>query len=405
MHLANQKSWSDNSKVRRLFFAFLLADILILAFSPNAYGQIITAGTTNLDRLHGGLVIDPEGIKAAVIRLSDVEQGPSAEVVYMRVIDTPLVQNQSGKFAPEVIKATGQAVLRLYTEMTQQHRVHPWHVYIIGSSDFDPDDLEELANEIRKYIGKTLTFLTPESEMQLGIISTIPRRYREGTTWFDNRSQSVLIDIGSSNTKVGYVQVRQPLSGKLFYDFVTLGIPVGIDTFTNELNGTLGGGTEIKEFALNAATLSARSVREALRKETERRPGLAHRRKIYLKGAIVWAMMTLLYPEDRQPFVTITMDDINDFYRRAVNSPQALLNPNLSQISDEQVRMEVGREVEAVRSAFTAKRLIAGAEILKAIATEYNFREVSKKILVARFSKSSSILSYVLLQAENGQQP
>jgi hypothetical protein len=65
----------------------------------------------------------------------------------------------------------------------------------------------------------------------------------------------------------------------------------------------------------------------------------------------------------------------------------------------------VERELEAVKSAFTPKNLIAGAAILKAIASECNFQEESKKILYARFSNMGSILSYLLLQAGEGPQP
>src|SRR5262249_4894592 len=145
--------------------------------------------------------------------------------------------------------------------------------------------------------------------------------------------------------------------------------------------------------------LSESSIKAALRNELKKNPGMIYRKKIYLSGSIVRAMMTLLHPEDRQSFIPLTTDDINTFYQRAVTSPQVLLNPSLSRVRTEEARKEVERELEAVRNTFTPKSLIAGAEILKAISSECNFQEEGKKILYARFSNMSSISSYLLLRA------
>jgi hypothetical protein len=386
-------------------FCLLSSVFCLLVFCSNIYGQIPAPGKTDQSKLHAGIEIDPEGIKAAVIRVSNAEQSSGVEVLYTEVFNMALVRAPSGKLAPEALKAASQNVLKLYTHMREQYQVPPRQIYVIGSSDLDAENLGDLAKEVKDHTGKTVTFLSLESEVRLGIIGTIPRRYREGTTWFDNRSQSVLIDLGSDKTKAGYQQARQPLVGNPYYDFVAVGMPFGTATFADQVNQAVGENADLKKFILGARRLSEESVKAALRKELERGPGLAHRKKVYLKGAIVLAMVTVVRPEDRQPFTSITADEINIFYQRAVNNPQALLNPNLSQIRNEETRTEVKRDLEVLRSAFTPKSLIAGAEILKAIASEYDFREGDKKILFARFSNLSLVLSYALLQAENGPQP
>ena len=384
---------------------FLLMALFILAPNSNVFGQISDAGETDQGQMHGGIEIDSEGIKAAVIRVSDTAQGSGAEVVYTEVLNAALTRNQNGKVTPEAIKAAGQAILKFYTRMRQQYKVPPRQIHIIGSSDLGAGNLEELAKEVRSSAGASLTLLSLESESQLSVIGTIPRRYREGTTWFDNRSQSVVIDIGSNKTKGGYQQLRQPLLGDPYYDFVAVEIPRGTTSFTDEINRAVGEDAAINKFVASARALSESSIKAALRNELKKQPGLVYRKKIYLNGAIVRAMMTLLRPEDRQSFLPLTVDDINIFYQRAVYSPQILLNPSLSRIRNDEVRKEVERDLEAVRSAFTPKSLIAGAEILKAVASEYNFQEEGKKILYVRFSNMSSILSYLLLRAGEGPQP
>jgi len=390
---------------RRGLSAFLLTTLFIPAFYSNVYGQVSAARETDQTQLHGGIEIDPEGIKAAVIRVSDTAQGAGAEVIFTEAFNVTLGRDQDGKFTQEVVKTAGRAIKDYYTLIRQQYQVPIRQIHVIGSADLSAGNLEELTAEVRNNTGASITFLDLKSETQLNVIGTVPRRYREGGAWFDNRSQSVVIDIGSFTTKGGYQQLRQPLAGAPYYDFVAVEIPRGITSFTDEVNQAAGEDAGINKFALSARALSESSIKAALRNEFKERPGLLYRKKVYLNGLIVRAMITLLRPEDRQPFIPITVDDINIFYQQAVTSPQGLLNPNLSRIRNDEARKGAERELEIVKSAFTPKSLIAGAAILKAIASECNFQEEGKKILYARFSNMSLILSYLLLQAGEGPQP
>jgi len=403
--LVGRKRRSSILGARRGLSAILLTTLFIPAFNSNVYGQISAAGETDQTQLHGGIEIDPEGIKVAVIRVSDTAQKSGVEVVFTEAFSVALGRGQDGKYTQEVVKTAGRAIKDYYELIRQQYQVPIRHIYVIGSRDLYAGNPEELATEIRNNTGASITFLDLKSDAQLSVIGTVPRRYREGGTSFDNRSQSVVIDVGSYTTKGGYQQLRQPLAGAPYYDFVAVEIPRGTTNFTEEVNRAAGADAGINKFALSARALIESSIKAALRNELKERPGLAYRRKIYLNGSIVRAMITLLRPEDRQQFIPITVDDINTFYQQAVSSPQALLNPNLSRIRNEEARKEAERELEAVKSAFTPKSLIAGAAILKAIASECNFQEEGKKILHARFSNMGLILSYLLLQAGEGPQP
>ena len=392
------------SIARRGLSAILLTTLIIPVFNSNIFAQAADK-EANPTQLHGGIEIDPDGIKAAVIRVFDNAQGVGTEVIYSEIFNTALTRTQDGKVSPEAIKAACQAIQKFYTLIRQQRGVPPRQVHVIGSSELNPGNLEELTNEVKNITGAGITFLDLKTEAQLSVIGTVPRRYREGGTWFDNRSHSIVFDIGSYKTKGGYQQLRQPLVGDPFYEFVPVDISIGAIRFTDEVNKAAGEDAGISKFAVNARSLSENSIKTALRNEIQRRPGLAYRKKIYLNGAIVGAMMTLLHPEDRQPFIPITIEDINSFYQLAVSSPQSLLNPNLARIRNDEVRKEVEKELEEVKSAFTSKSLLAGALILKAMSSECNFQEEGKKLLYARFSNMGVILSYLLLQAGEGPQP
>jgi len=282
--------------------------------------------------------------------------------------------------------------------MQQEYRVPQGQIYLVISSGVIGDNTQELAAEISKKTGQSPAFLDVDTEVQLAISGAIPRRYKSGQTWQDNRSISVMIDVGSGNTKGGYVQSRQVAVGPAGYDYATWGIPRGTVTFTNAVNKAAGETATYQAFASAARSLSNDLLRAPMRSEIARKPCLIKRRKVYLSGGIVWAMATLLRPEDRRSFTPLTVEDINNFYNRVSTNPEAVLEANLSGIRNNKVRQEVERDVESVRNTFTPKNLIAGAEILRAVAAEMNL--AGKQIYYARYAYLAWILSYVRLQAE-----
>jgi hypothetical protein len=180
------------------------------------------------------------------------------------------------------------------------------------------------------------------------------------------------------------------------FDFVTMSIPQGVVTYANEISRAVGPSSSLYTFARQVKASGALVFRQALRKEAESKPGLAHRKSVFLTGALVWAMTTMLYPENRQTFVPLTYDDITRFAESMARSPRDLAYRNLSFIRDRKLRQEVEQEMEEIRIKFTPQQLIAGAEMLKAAADELKWQE--KKISFARLGHLGSILSYTRLQ-------
>lgn len=379
--------------------AFLLI-VLSLAFLVlPAHAQ--TREQSELGMLYGGIEVGSKGVKATAIRAIEGEDGYNVKLVYAEVVNTTIMQLKDNKFAPDVIRDTAAAISRLVTRMKTEYKVPEERIGIIGSSGLRADNPQDLVKAVREKTGKVMSFLDVETEVQLSIVGTIPQRYRnKNGGWMDNRGISMLLDIGSGNTKGGYQTIRQMPTGVADYDYVTVSIPKGTVTFTNEINQNVGEAADLTAIAQKAKEISPASVRVPLRKEMERKPGLYNRQRVYLTGGIVWAMATLLHPEDRRTFVPLTSEDIDTFYRMVTSDPQGLqklLNPNLTRrITSRQVRLEAEKEIESVRNAFSPSNLIAGAEILKAVNTD--FAMSGKRIRFARFGYLSWILSYVRLQ-------
>ncbi len=379
----------------------ILGLILVFLFSIHPAVQA-TAKSSESENLFGGVEIGSKGVKATAIEVSRGEEGYNVKLVYSEVINTTIMQLKDNKFAPEVIKETAAAVNKLVMRMQNEYKLLPSHISIIGSSGLRADNPSDLIKAVKEATGKDMDFLDVESEVQLSIAGTVPQRYRTKYGWTDNRGVSMLVDIGSGNTKGGYQILRQTNAGAgSDYDYVTVGIPKGTVSFTNEVNKAIGENSDLAVFAEKARELAPKSVAGAMRSEMERKPGLFNRRRVYLTGGIVWAATTILRPADRRAYVPLTTADINQFYA-LVHNPQALqaaLNPDLSRtIKNAALRKEAEKELESVRNAFTPKNLIAGSEILKAVSAEFNLP--TKRIRFARYGYLSWILSYVRLTAE-----
>lgn len=373
---------------------FSIATVLCFSiFLLSAYGSPANAIGKN-NKLHGGIEIGARGVKGTAIHFTRKGSGYDVKILYTETINTSIMKTKDNRFTPEGLKEAADAVKTMFDKLQQEHQVPVEQIYIVGSSGLRADNKPALVGEVQKATGKAMSFLTVELEVQLSIAGTIPRKRDDETRPINEREASMLLDIGSGNTKGGY---QLPASGQTD-EFVTMGIPFGTVSFTNETNKLRKTEADLNGFALDALLLSPKVLNESLRKEITAKPGLLSRNKVYLSGGIVWAMATLMHPDNRRAFVSLTSDDIALFHYRARNDVNALLNPDLTFISDPLKRNEVKKEIESVRAVFSPKNIIAGAEILNAAAAEFKLQ--GKEIWFARYANLSWILSYVRGQAE-----
>ncbi|MGH9834836.1 MAG: hypothetical protein ACREBD_11665 [Blastocatellia bacterium] len=387
--------------MQTIFNWLFLLSLLITVGGGKARCQVSNAPNVtpnvNLTELHGGIEITPRVIRAIALRIWTSNEGDNIKVLYYDQLIPSAAFPREAKFPPEYIREVAQSVQKMSEKLQRDFRLLPEQIYVVGLSDLTVQNRDELAREIRDRLGKEVAFLDTESEIQLGIAGTVPRRYKFNGKWYDNRSISMLLDISNSNIRGGYQQLIQTQRGGTEYDYVTWDIPRGTTSLAVEVANAIGPNADLQTYA-NRASLISGSYRVLARMESAKKPGLMTRRKVYLTGSIVWALACLLHPEDQRSYVPITIDDIDNFYRRAITDPDALLNPDLSKITDVNVRNEARRSREAVKAVHTAKSLVAGAELLKALASELKLAD--RTILYARYSYLARILSYVRLQPE-----
>lgn len=138
-----------------------------------------------------------------------------------------------------------------------------------------------------------------------------------------------------------------------------------------------------REWFQVAENLTQKEVISTLQRESQRKPALKNRNSVFMLGGIVWAMVTLLYPEKQDAFVKITHADIERFYRGIKETPEKFLNPDLSRIKDADKRKWAEKQIQAVKDTFSQENLLAGAYLLKGIADTLQTR--GKDIYFSRY--------------------
>lgn len=342
----------------------VLLIMLCAVCGDDARCQTPASPASDLKELHGGIEIALRAVRSVAIRISTSADGdniPTIQGSDQIIPSTPFPREEN--LTPEYLADLAQSVQKLSDKLQGEYRVPQNQIHLLGLSEIPLEDREELRKDVRSKIGRDIIFLDAKGETELNIAGNIPRRYQFEGKWYDNRSISLLMDITATRIRGGYQQLSLA-RGRAEYDYVTWDIP----------------------------------IKSQLRVEAAQNPGLMTRKKVYMMGNIVWALAALLYPADQQPYLPLTIEDINTFYYRALTDPDALLNPDLSRIRDESARTEARKGREAIKAIYTPKTLTAGAESLKLVVTGLNLSD--KRLIFARNSNLARLLSFVRLQIE-----
>jgi hypothetical protein len=346
--------------------------------------------------LYGGIELSNEGVKVIALQVTQTDDEPTIKGIYSEMFRLRLGRASDGEFPPQASTDAAQAVSTALTRLREQYKVPLDRIYFIGASGLGADHPKDLESVIRNETGLTLNFLDAVTEVQLSVAGTITRTWKVGGVSTDNRNTSALLHIGNASTQAGYEMLKYSSLDSPAFDFVAMSIPQGVISYANEVSKAVGPGSTLFTFTRKVKTTGALSFRQALRKEMENKPNLMHRKRVFLTGNLAWAVATLLYPQDRQPLVSITYDDVMQFADRIARDPKELALRNLTFIRDRKLRKEVEQEFEAIRATFKPQELIAGAEMLKVAAEELKWQD--KKIFFARLGHLGCILSYTRLK-------
>ena len=339
--------------MKRLF----ILSFLVLASASTCPAQQHPAPHPQAPKYYGAVDLGSRGIKAFLFSFVREGDGPDAQAVYKNEINTKLVSGAQGdKFTPAGIEEAATAVSTLLGELKSQaadRKLANVEYYVVGSSGVakfaNHDDLKAAVD---KAAGISMSFVDAAHEAYYGLLSGIPK-YR--------RNVSVMVDIGSGNTKIAYLDHGESRATEIPYGSVTLRKAA----LTADPDYTVG---------LNKLLVDkiAPAYKEQPKVASCSTPISRHR--FYWIGGAAWATATFTHPETaKYGYVSISLSDINSFLSQLQDKswldrePQFHFAPDVKPSTRQIIQAANLADRKAVAEVFSREDLLAGVSIMKTI--------------------------------------
>jgi serine/threonine protein kinase len=337
----------------------------------------------------GAIEIGSKGIKAIVIDVFENEDkdGYDFSRVWEDNANPTLVASAADgqAFDPKALAAAQDHVRNFFNIMREKYELPAERIYLMCSSGlFVPfaknsealkKNKDALAERVMAATGRPIDFASAKDEAKLAMKSCVSPKDWKST---------VLIDIGSGNTKGGYFGSDDV--------FESMDIDFGSVTYAKRVKDEAK--RSYKPFLEQAAALRPTLLEKPLHEQIENMPGLAKQKKVQLAGGVVWALATFTHPNDANDRVALTAADIDRFAVLIQMPEKELRIQVLPQVKDPEQYKKIDREIQDVQNKFTPENLQAGAEILKALSQEYKFAD--KQLSFFRRSHYAWALGFIL---------
>ena len=372
-HLGLAYGDQENSPDAIRYFQRALDLYKRLNFSASETAMRELIGDITGKTLYAGIDIGSSGIKLAIFRTS-YENGFFAKDIRSKP-NAPNVTLVSGT---EQSVQMGQAVMRAYIDSIQHYNIPNNRVYIAFSSGIN----ETLGKTpgLKRRLYNVLSNLLPNDSMRIDTTLTVAREAELFTVGAIPRKvwlTTSCVDIGSGNTKGGYYDENQT--------FHALSFPYGTKTLAYLIDNK-------RQLDLVTYRQEAQRVVQGMADRTinvafSNNPSLLRRKTVGLGGGIAWAMASYLHPERAaSTAVPLSLADVERFRHLALTNYQALINPNLTNLTDPVVREKAEIDIANVQSQFDEKQIIAGALLLESIMKAYANTPITKRFVFIRDS-------------------
>ena len=336
---------------------FQISSFLVLVSALIGTAQQRQPSQVEKPKYYGAVDLGSRGIKAFLFSFVREGDGPDAQAVYKNEINTKLVSGAQGdKFTAAGIDEAATAVSTLLGELKSQaadRKLTKVEYYVVGSSGVakfaNHDDLKAAVD---KAAGISMSFVDAPHEAYYGLLSGVPK-YR--------RNVSVMVDIGSGNTKLAYLDHGESHATEIPYGSVTL------------RKAAL---TEDPDYTTGLDKILVEKIAPAYKAH----PKVAScstpisRHRFYWIGGAAWATATFTRPETaKYGYVSLSMTDINSFLSQLQDkswldrAPQFHFAPDVKPSTRKTIEAANLADRKAVAEVFSREDLLAGASIMKTI--------------------------------------
>ena len=335
--------------------------------------------------IYAGIEVGARGVKLCII---DVKLSKDRQFDYTLKFDTA-INTDAASLSYQSEKETADAMVTLWSLVKTRYNIPAQKVYAVISSGLRQELDKYNKTDYYAYMIKpkdpmftiSVTSITPIEESELSILGIVPQK---------DRYTASQIDVGSGNTKGGYFNTSRKL--------VPVTFPLGTKSFQRLIDARENGG--IDQFSQAAESLWKDSIAATVQEEFKGKDDFKSRDVVYLSGGIVWAIATLMHPEEIQKnYVEISSSDVGSFRNKLIHNFDELTQPVSLGLTNEADISAVRKTINSVLKTYDQRALTAGAICVDGLLKQVNTLNPSKKFIYSKYAYIGWISGYIIKKA------
>ncbi len=332
--------------------------------------------------LYAGIEIGAKGIKLSVI---EVKLSKEREFDYSLKADTS-INTDAASLSYQSEKETCDAISVLLNIIKTRYQLRSDKIHIVISSGLKQEldryeKVDYFANVIRpKDMDPSIkiNYVTPAQESELSFMGIVPQKFRFNTDQ---------LDIGSGNTKGGYFNANKV--------FVPVTFPLGTKSFQRLIETRTQG--DLNDFLKAAEQILNDSLARLMVYEFANKKEFKSRDIVYLSGGIVWAIASLMHPQNvNNNYIEITSRDIAEFRKLIFSNYDEVTRPDITLISNAEDARASLRNINRVLKTYDQRALLAGAIWLDELIQQVNTINPDKKFVYPKYAYVGWISGYII---------
>ncbi|MBL7722905.1 MAG: tetratricopeptide repeat protein [Chitinophagaceae bacterium] len=378
--------YNKTSQQSRAVEAYQKSIKLYKALGMTVIADVVSSllkGVQGIGDLYAGVEIGARGIKLSVI---EVKLGKNGANEYLLKMDTS-INTDAAALSYQSEKETFDAITFFYNMIRKKYQIPSSSIHIVISSGLKQEldkynKVEYFAQVVRpKDLDPKIRirYITVEEESELSFKGIVPA---------SNRLSANQLDIGSGNTKGGYISNSR--------SFTPVTFPLGTRSFQRLVESHMTGSGNVEDYRMAAEKLIADSLGRVMVYQLMDKRDFKSK-DIYISGGIVWAVASLMHPQQiRENYVELSRQDFADFRNLIYSKYDSLINPNLQKLlSTEDAKASLAN-IKRVVNTYDQKAMVSGAIWLDELIDQVNSVNPSKKFIFHRYAYVGWISGYIM---------
>ncbi len=332
--------------------------------------------------LYAGVEIGAKGVKFSVIEVILTKE---REYDYSLKGDTAM-NTDAASLSYQSEKETSDAITVALDIIKNRYHVPAKRTYIVISSGLKQEldkynKVDYFANVIRPADMDPIikiAYVTATQEAELSFMGIVPQR---------NRSNTDQLDIGSGNTKGGFINGNKV--------FIPVTFPLGTKSFQRLIEEKPQ--ADLKEYLNTAEQIIRDSLGRAIMYAFATKSEFRSKDIVYLSGGIVWAIASLMHPQNvNSNYLEITSRDISEFRKLIYSNYDEVTRPDITLISNTEDARASVKNINRVLKTYDQKAMMAGAILLDEIIKQINIVNPAKKFMFPKYAYVGWISGYII---------